>query len=55
MVKESLAIILIRFQPVFHFYTPSKHQKTSGFRMFLRGIEVDRLVENGLRNVLFLL
>ena len=54
MVKESLAIILIHFQPVLHFYTPSKYQKTSGFLMFSRGTEVEHLVENGLRNVLFL-
>ena len=55
MVKESLAIILTRFQPAFHFYTPSKYQKTGGFLIFTGGIEVEHFVENALRNVLFLL
>ena len=32
---------LTHFQPMFHFYTPWKHQKTYGFLMSSGGIEVD--------------
>ena len=32
---------LTHFQPMFHFYTPWKHQISSGFFMFSGGIEVD--------------
>ena len=32
---------LTHFQPVFHFYAPWKHQKTSGFLMFSGGIEIE--------------
>ena len=32
--------LLTYFQPIIYFYTPSKHQKTSGFVMFSGGIEV---------------
>ena len=31
---------LTHFQPMFHFYTPWKHQKTYGF-LFSGGIEVE--------------
>ena len=39
---------LVHFQPMFHFYTPGKHQKTGGLLMFSGGIEMKHLVENGL-------
>ena len=32
---------LTHFEPMFHCYTPWKHQKTGGFVMFLGGIEVE--------------
>ena len=32
---------LTHFQPIFHFYTPWKHQKPSDFLMFSGGIEVE--------------
>ena len=32
---------LTHFQPMFHFYTPRKHQKISGFLMFSGDIEVE--------------
>ena len=31
----------------FHFYTPWKHEKASGFRMFLGGIEVEHWLKIG--------
>ena len=31
---------LNHFQPMFHFYTPWKQQKFSGFLVFLEGMEV---------------
>ena len=39
--------VLTHFMPVISFYTPWKHQKTSGFLMFLGGIERDQLHEMG--------
>ena len=39
---------LSHFQPMFHFYTPWKHQKTSGFTDVFRGCRSRTLVENGL-------
>ena len=36
------------FQPVFHFYTPWKHQKTRGFLVFSGGYRSGTLVENEL-------
>ena len=33
--------MLTHFQPMFHFYTPWKHQKTYGFHMFLWSMEMD--------------
>ena len=38
---------LTHFQPMFHFYTPRKHQKTSGFLMFSRAIEVEHWLKMG--------
>ena len=34
--------------PVFHFYTPWKRQKTSGFLTFSGGIEMEHWRQNGL-------
>ena len=33
--------LLTHFQLIFHLYSPWKHQKTTGFLMFQRGIEVE--------------
>ena len=38
---------LTHFQPVFHLYTPSKHQETGGFLMFSGGIEVKHWLKKG--------
>ena len=38
---------LTHFQPMFHFYTPWKHQKTPGFLMFSEGHRKRTSVENG--------
>ena len=38
---------LTYFMPLVSFYTPQKHQKTSGFLMFLEGIERDQWHETG--------
>ena len=38
---------LIHFMPLVSFYTPSKHQKTFGFLMFLGGIERGQWHEMG--------
>ena len=35
------------FQPMFHFYTPWKYQKTAGFLMFSGGIEVEHWLKMG--------
>ena len=40
--------LLTHFQPVFHFYTPWKHQKTGGFSDVFRGYRNRTLLENGL-------
>ena len=32
---------------MFHFYTPSKHEKTSGFLMFSVGIEIENWLKMG--------
>ena len=32
---------LTHFQPMFHFYTPRKHQQIAGFLMFSGDIEVE--------------
>ena len=45
---NSLFVPLTHFQPMFHFYTPRKHQNTRAFQMFSGGIEVEQSVENGL-------
>ena len=46
----ALGIIgLTHFQPVFHFYTPWKHLKTSSFSYVFRGYRRGTLVENGLK------
>ena len=41
------ALFLTHFKPLFHFYTPWKQQKTSGFQMFLGGIEMERWLKMG--------
>ena len=41
---------LNHFQPMFHFYTPRKHQKTSGFLIFSGGIEVEHWLKLGEEN-----
>ena len=38
---------LTHFQTTFHFYTPGKHQRTVGFLMFSRGIEVEHWLKMG--------
>ena len=38
---------LTHFQPMFHFYTIWKHQKTSGFLIFSGGIEVEHWLKMG--------
>ena len=38
---------LTHFMPLVSFYTPSKHQKTFGFLMFLGGIERGQWHEMG--------
>ena len=40
-------IILTHFQRMFHFYAVWKHQKTEGFLMFSKGIEVEHLLKMG--------
>ena len=35
------------FSPMFHFYTPWKHQKTSSFLIFSGGIEVEHWLKMG--------
>ena len=45
--KVSPQAFLIYFQPVFHFYTSRKYQKTVGFLMFSGGIEVEQLLKIG--------
>ena len=35
--------ILIQFDPIFHFCTPWKRQKTKGFLTFSGGIEMEHL------------
>ena len=47
-IKSKLKIHLTHFQPMFHFCTPWKHQKTSAFLMFSRGYRSGTLAENGL-------
>ena len=39
--------ILTHFRPMFHFYTPWKHQKTGGFLMFSGGIEMEHWLKMG--------
>ena len=38
--SNDLKVTLTHFQPMFHFYTPWKHQKPGGFLIFSGGIEV---------------
>ena len=47
-IKSKLKVHLTHFQHMFDFYTPWKHQKTSGFLMFSGGYRSGTLVENGL-------
>ena len=44
---QQQGFLLTHFQPMFHFYTPWKHQKTFSFLMYSAGIKVE-LIENGL-------
>ena len=46
---EVLHKLLTHFQPMFHFYNPWKHQKTSGFLLVFKGYRSGALVENGLK------
>ena len=46
--KTKLCTMLTHFQPMFHFYTPWKHQKTGGFLWCFSGYTSGTLVENGL-------
>ena len=39
---------LTHFQPMFHFHTPWKYQKTEGCLIFSGGIEVEHWLKNGL-------
>ena len=41
-LPQTSLLLLTHFQLMFHYYTPRKHQKTSGFMMFLRGLEVEQ-------------
>ena len=45
--KVTRFIILTYFQPMFHFYTLWKHQKTGGFLVFSRGIGVEYWLKIG--------
>ena len=47
LVSSVVSSVLIHFQPMFHFYTPWKHQKTGGFLMFSGGIEVQHWLKIG--------
>ena len=38
---------LTHFQPMFHFYTPWKHQKSSRFLMFSEGIKMEHFLKIG--------
>ena len=38
---------LTHFKPMFHFYTPWKHQKTRGFFIFSGGVEIEHLLKMG--------
>ena len=40
-------LVLTHFQPMFHFYTPWKHQKTSDFLMFSEGIVKEHWLKIG--------
>ena len=40
-LSNILTRFLTHFQPMFHFYNPWKHQKTSDFLIFSGGIEVE--------------
>ena len=39
--NQKLKALLSHFQPMFYFYTPRKHQKTSDFLMFPVGVTVE--------------
>ena len=45
--NEVLYMNLIHFHPMFHFYTPWKHQKTVGLLIFAGGIEVKHWLKMG--------
>ena len=40
-------VTLTHFQPMFHFHTPRKHQKTVGFFMFSGVVEVENWLKMG--------
>ena len=40
-------VSLTHFNPIFHFHTPLKCQKTKGFLTFLGGIEMKHLAKMG--------
>ena len=40
---------LTHFHPIFHFYSPWKHEQASSFLMFSGGIEVEHWLKMGLR------
>ena len=46
-IVQSFKKSLTHFQPMFHFYTPWKQQKTGGFLMFSGGIEVEHWLKMG--------
>ena len=46
-VKNKTGTMLTHFQPIFHFYTPWKHQKTGGFFMFSVGIAMEHWLKMG--------
>ena len=44
---DIILALLTYFQPMFHFHTPWKHQKTGRFLMFLGDIEVEHGLKMG--------
>ena len=44
---RSFYLFLTHFQPIFYFYIPSKHAKTSDFSIFSGGTEVEHLLKIG--------
>ena len=48
-IITKVLLLLTHFQPMFHFFTSWKHQKTSGFLTFSGGFEIQHWLEMGLR------